>query len=49
MKDLLIKTAQRTGIVDSDVLATFLEQNANSDKSGQRLDELLFCGFSQKF
>jgi general secretion pathway protein E len=41
MKDLLIKTAQRTGIVDSDVLATFLEQNANSDKSGQRLDELL--------
>ncbi|MBU1261139.1 MAG: type II secretion system ATPase GspE [Planctomycetes bacterium] len=38
MKDLLIKTAQRTGIVDADVLATFLEQNADSPV---RLDELL--------
>ena len=38
MKDLLIKTAQRTGIVDADMLATFLEQNADSP---QRLDELL--------
>ena len=38
MKDLLIKTAQRTGIVDADVLAKYLEQNADSP---QRLDELL--------
>jgi general secretion pathway protein E len=38
MRDLLIKTAQRTGIVDADVLAKFLEQNADSP---QRLDELL--------
>ena len=38
MRDLLIKTAQRTGIVDAEVLAKFLEQNADSP---QRLDELL--------
>jgi len=38
MRDLLIKTAQRTGIVNADVLAKFLEQNADSP---QRLDELL--------
>ncbi len=38
MRDLLIKTAQRTGIVDADLLAKFLEQNADSP---QRLDELL--------
>ncbi len=38
MKDLLIKTAQRTGIVDADVLAKFLEQNTDSP---MRLDELL--------
>jgi general secretion pathway protein E len=38
MRDLLIKTAQRTGIVDAEVLAKFLEQNADSPL---RLDELL--------
>ncbi|HAL44351.1 MAG: type II secretion system protein GspE [Planctomycetes bacterium GWF2_42_9] len=38
MKDLLIKTAQRTGIVDTDMLANLLEQ---SNASPQRLDELL--------
>ncbi len=38
MKDLLIKTAQRTGIVDADMLAKFLEANVNSPV---RLDELL--------
>ena len=38
MRDLLIKTAQRTGIVDADVLAKLLEQNTESP---QRLDELL--------
>ncbi len=38
MKDLLIKTAQRTGIVDADLLASFLEQNTDSPV---RLDELL--------
>jgi general secretion pathway protein E len=38
MKDLLIKTARRTGIVDADILAKYLEQNADSP---QRLDELL--------
>src|SRR4030042_5090866 len=38
MRDLLIKTAQRTGIVDADVLARLLEQNTESP---QRLDELL--------
>lgn len=40
MRDLLIKTAQRTGIVDADVLARYLEQNADSP---QRLDELLLA------
>jgi general secretion pathway protein E len=40
MKDLLIKTAQRTGIVDADVLARLLEQNTESP---QRLDELLLA------
>ncbi|MBN1787860.1 MAG: hypothetical protein JW806_05635, partial [Sedimentisphaerales bacterium] len=38
MRDLLIKTAQRTSIVDADILANFLEQNADSPI---RLDELL--------
>jgi general secretion pathway protein E len=38
MRDLLIKTAQRTGIVDADLLAKFLEANGDSP---QRLDELL--------
>ena len=40
MRDLLIKTAQRTGIVDTDVLARLLEQNTESP---QRLDELLLA------
>ena len=40
MRDLLIKTAQRTGIVDADVLARLLEQNTESP---QRLDELLLA------
>jgi len=40
MKDLLIKAAQRTGIVDADLLAKFLEQSADSP---QRLDELLLA------
>lgn len=38
MKDLLIKTARRTGIVDADVLAKYLESNSDNP---QRLDELL--------
>ncbi|MGA2916404.1 MAG: type II secretion system ATPase GspE [Sedimentisphaerales bacterium] len=38
MKDLLIKTAQRTGIADAETIAKYLEQNADSP---QRLDELL--------
>jgi general secretion pathway protein E len=38
MRDLLIKTAQRTGIVDAELLAKFLEANGDSP---QRLDELL--------
>ena len=38
MKDLLIKTAQRTGIVDAELLAKFLEQNADNP---QRLDDIL--------
>lgn len=38
MKDLLIKTAQRTGIVDANVLAKYLEANGDNP---QRLDELL--------
>jgi general secretion pathway protein E len=40
MKDLLIKTAQRTGIVDADVLAKYLESNGDSP---QRLDDLLLA------
>jgi general secretion pathway protein E len=40
MKDLLIKTAQRTGIIDASLLAKFLEQNTDSP---QRLDELLLA------
>ncbi len=40
MKDLLIQTAKRTGIVDADKLAEYFEQ----DQGGQRLDEgLLGC------
>ncbi len=38
MKDLLIQTAKRTGLVDAEQLAKFLEEN-NSSK--QRLDEVL--------
>jgi len=38
MRDLLIKTAQKTGIVDADVLARFLEENEGQEL---RLDELL--------
>lgn len=38
MKDLLIKTAQRTGIVDADMLANLIEQSASNP---QRLDEML--------
>ena len=38
MKDLLIQTAKRTGLVDAEQLAKFLE-NSKEDKS--RLDELL--------
>jgi len=37
MKDLLIQTAKRTGLVDTEQLAKFLENN----KEGERLDELL--------
>ena len=37
MKDLLIQTAKRTGLVDAEQLAEFLENN----KEGERLDELL--------
>ena len=40
MKDLLIKTAQRTGIVDADVLAKYLETNGDSPV---RLDDLLLA------
>lgn len=40
MKDLLIQTAKRTGIVDADKLTEYFEQ----DQGGQRLDEgLLGC------
>ncbi len=40
MKELLIQTAKRTGIVDADKLAEYFEQ----DQGGQRLDEgLLGC------
>ena len=38
MKDLLIKTAERTGLVDADKLADFLDKNT---ESGSRLDEVL--------
>lgn len=38
MKELLIKTAERTGIVDSERLAEFLESDKEKNK---RLDELL--------
>ncbi len=37
MKDLLIQTAKRTGLVDAGKLAEFLESN----KSGERIDEFL--------
>jgi len=40
MKELLIQTAERTGLVNSEQLAEYLEKNTN-DKS--RLDELLLC------
>jgi general secretion pathway protein E len=38
MRDLLIKTAERTGVVDADKLADFLDKNT---ESGSRLDEVL--------
>lgn len=38
MKDLLIKTAQRTGLVDAEQLTSFFENNTNDIS---RLDELL--------
>ena len=38
MKDLLIQTAQRTGLVDADKLADFLDKNT---EAGSRLDEVL--------
>ncbi|MFA5784845.1 MAG: hypothetical protein WC962_08185, partial [Phycisphaerae bacterium] len=38
MKDLLIKTAERTGLVDAVKLADFLDKNT---ESGERLDEVL--------
>ena len=37
MKELLIQTAKRTGLVDAEQLAKFLEENS----TGERLDELL--------
>jgi len=39
MKDLLIKTAERTGIVDAEALARLFEENASDP---QRLDDMLF-------
>ena len=39
MKDLLIQTAKRTGLVDAGQLAKFFEENS----SRQRLDELLLA------
>jgi general secretion pathway protein E len=43
MRDLLIKTAERTGLVDADKLADFLDKNT---ESGSRLDEaLLRCPY----
>ena len=42
MKDLLIQTAKRTGLVDAEQLAKFLENN----KAGQRLDDyMLGCPY----
>ena len=38
MKNLLIKTAERTGIIDSQILQTYLSENADDPR---RLDELL--------
>ncbi len=37
MKELLIQTAKRTGIVDAEVLAKYLEESS----AGQRIDEVL--------
>ena len=39
MKDLLVQTAKRTGLVDAEQLAKFLEEN----NTGQRLDEILLA------
>jgi general secretion pathway protein E len=39
MKELLIQTAKRTGIVDADKLTKFLEENT----AGQRIDEVLLA------
>jgi hypothetical protein len=39
MKELLIQTAKKTGIVDADVLAKFLEE----DSAGRRIDEVLLA------
>jgi len=39
MKDLLIQTAKRTGLIDAEQLAKFLEENS----SRQRLDEILLA------
>ena len=39
MKELLIQTAKRTGILDADKLAKFLEENT----AGQRIDEVLLA------
>ncbi len=42
MKNLLIQTAKRTGLLDADQLAKFLEQNTGQE----RLDEaLLNCPY----
>jgi general secretion pathway protein E len=43
MRDLLIKTAERTGVVDAEKLVDFLDKNT---ESGSRLDEaLLHCPY----
>jgi general secretion pathway protein E len=39
MKELLIQTAKRTGIVDAEVLAKFLEE----DSAGRRIDDVLLA------
>ncbi|MBN1457190.1 MAG: type II secretion system ATPase GspE [Sedimentisphaerales bacterium] len=39
MKDLLIKTAERTGIVDAEALSRLFEENASDSR---RLDDILF-------